>query len=86
MQIKNKLLNDITKTATGLGGGLANVKGEIESLVSDAIKKHLNDSLHTLDVVGRDEFLAVQKMAQQARIQNDVLQKRIDELEAKIND
>lgn len=40
MQIKNKLLNDLAKTATGALGGIQSVKNEIDGLIQSGIEKN----------------------------------------------
>ena len=79
MQVKNKILDDIAKTATGLAGSFTNVKGEIDV----AIQSHLEKIMADMDIVSREEFTVVKKMATKAREENEALKKRIEQLENK---
>ena len=42
MQIKNKFLDDLARTATGMAGGVANIKDEIENNKKVKIKSDLD--------------------------------------------
>ena len=80
MQIKNKLLNDLAKTATGAVGGLQSVKDEIDVMIKSHLEKHLS----TMDTVTREEFNVVKDMATKARTENEELKKQIAELKKKV--
>ena len=79
MQIKNKLLNDLAKTATGALGGIQSVKNEIDGLIQSGIEKNIKD----MNLVKRDEFNVVKEMATKARLENEELKKQIDKLKGK---
>ena len=79
MQIKNKLLNDLAKTATGALGGIQSVKNEIDVLIQASIEKNLKN----MNMVKREEFNVVKDMAIKARLANEQLKQRINELEGK---
>ena len=79
MQIKNKLLNDLAKTATGALGGIQSVKNEIDGLIQSGIEKNIKD----MNLVKRGEFNVVKEMATKARLENEELKKQIDKLKGK---
>lgn len=79
MQIKNKLLNDLAKTATGALGGIQSVKNEIDGLIQSGIQKNIKD----MNLVKREEFNVVKEMATKARLENEELKKQIDKLKGK---
>ena len=68
-----RLFND----AAGLAGG---VRREAETLMRTQLERILSH----MDVVTREEFEAVRDMAANARSENERLEKRIAELEAKL--
>ena len=65
---------------TNAAGAAQGVRNEIDGLVKTQVERVLGD----LDVVQREEFEAVQAMAQKAREENEALSARIAELEAKL--
>ena len=79
MQIKNKLLNDLAKTATGALGGIQSVKNEIDGLIQSSIEKNLKN----MNLIKREEFNIVKEMAIKARLENEELKKQINKLEGK---
>ncbi len=76
MQIKNKFIDDIAKTATGLAGSLTNAKGEVDTLLKTQLERLLAD----MDMISREEFETVKKMAQKAREENELLQQELQTL------
>ncbi len=80
MQTKGKLFDDVAKVANSAAGVFSGFKGEIESLVKDRIERMMVD----MDLVTREEFDAVQKMAANARGEQEVLSSRLEALEAEI--
>lgn len=78
MQTDNRLLDDLSRIATGALGTLQGVKGEVEQ----AIRQRLERALAEMDLVTREEFDAVKAMAQVAREENIRLAERIAALEA----
>ena len=79
MQTRNRLLDDAARIAGGAVGTLAGAKREIEALV----RQQLERMLTSLDLVTRDEFDAVKKMAQKARSEQKTLTDRLAALEKK---
>lgn len=77
MQTDNRLLDDLSRLATGALGTLQGAKQEIEALVRQRLERMLAD----LDLVSREEFEAVKAMAAAAREENDRLAARVARLE-----
>jgi BMFP domain-containing protein YqiC len=80
MQSDNRILDDLTKLATGALGALQGVQGEFSQVFRHEIERILAD----MALVSRDEFDAVKAMAAAARIQNEVLAARIAILESEL--
>lgn len=80
MQTKGKLFDDVAKVANSAAGVFSGFKGEIESLVKDRIERMMVD----MDLVTREEFEAVQKMAANARAEQEKLQERLDAVESEL--
>ncbi|MBT4891218.1 MAG: accessory factor UbiK family protein [Rhodospirillales bacterium] len=81
MQTSNRLLDDLAKVANGAVSTLSGVKTEIETLIRQQIDKLLVSN----DLVAREEFEVVKAMAAEARLQQENLEKRVEELEAALN-
>ena len=81
MQTNNRLFDDLARVASGAAGTFAGLKGEVEAV----IKEHLNRMLSEMDLVTREEFDAIKAVAQTARMEQEALAKRLDELEAKLS-
>ncbi len=77
MQTDNRLLDDLSRLATGALGTLQGAKQEVEALVRQRLERMLAD----LDLVSREEFEAVKAMAAAAREENDRLAARVAKLE-----
>jgi len=80
MQTNNRILDDLAKVANGAVSTLVGVKGEIEATVRQQLERLLTD----LDLVPRDEFDAMKKVAITARTEQEKLEKRIAALETVI--
>ncbi|MBX3455092.1 accessory factor UbiK family protein [Ferrovibrio sp.] len=87
MQSDNRLLDDLSRIASGAMGALQGVKGEVEQ----AFRARLEQALDGMELVNREEFEAVKAMAAaareeniQAREENIRLAERIAALEAKL--
>lgn len=81
MQTDNRLLDDLSRIATGALGALHGVKGEVEQ----AFRQRLEKALAEVDLVTREEFEAVKAMAEAAREENIRLAERLAVLESKQN-
>ena len=80
MQSSSRLLDDLARAATGALGTLSGVREDVEGRVRARLERILGD----MELVSRDEFEAVKEMAARARSENEALEKRINELEAKL--
>ena len=82
MQNNNKLLNDLSRMASGAVGGLMDVKHEIEIMVSAQLEK----LLQKMDLVTKEEFTTTQAMLTKSRIEQEELKKRLEALESQLNE
>ena len=82
MQTDNRLLDDLSRVATGAFSALTGVREEIESRMREQFEK----VLARMDVVSREEFDAVQTMAARARAEQEVLAQRLSILESRLAD
>ena len=78
MQTDNKLLDDLARVAASALGTLQGVRDEVEVRLREQFERILN----SMDLVTREEFDAVKAMAVTARRENELLEKRIEALEA----
>ena len=74
-------LEQAIQEATNAAGAAQGVRNELDTLVKTQVERVLGD----LDVVQREEFEAVRTMAQKAREENETLNARVGELEAKLS-
>ncbi|MDQ7250121.1 accessory factor UbiK family protein [Dongia sedimenti] len=81
MQTDNRLLDDMAKAASGALGSLAGLRHEIEMRVQQQLERLLG----RMNLVGRDEFEAMKAVAQAAREQQIKLERRLEEIEARLN-
>jgi BMFP domain-containing protein YqiC len=80
MQGQNRFFDDIARVAAGAAGAISGVRGEIEARLRDQLERVLAG----MDLVSRDEFEAVKAMAAKAREEQELLLRRVDELEARL--
>lgn len=80
MQSQNRFFDDIARVASGAVGALSGVRGEIESRFRDQFERMLAG----MDLVTREEFEAVKAMAAKAREEQEILQSRLEALEARL--
>jgi BMFP domain-containing protein YqiC len=80
MQTSNRFFDDLAKVASGAASTVVGVRQEIEALVRQRIERLVAD----FDLVRRDEFEAVKAMAANARAEQERLERRLAELEAKL--
>ena len=76
---KNKLLDDLTGLATGLGIAAQGVREEVEQAMRSRIDAILSEN----NMVTREEFEAVRDMAVVAREENAALRAELDALKKK---
>ena len=77
---KNKLLDDLTGLATGLGIAAQGVRDEIEQ----AVRARLDAMMSENGMVAREEFEAVRDMAVAAREENNALRSELNTLIAEL--
>lgn len=80
MQTDNRLLDDLSRVATGAFSALTGVREDIESRMREQFEK----ILARMDVVTREEFDAVQVMASRARAEQEALALRVETLESRL--
>jgi BMFP domain-containing protein YqiC len=80
MQSRNKILDDVSQLMTNAMGVAQGAREEAETAVKSIIDRWLADH----DFVTREEFDAVQAMAQKAREENENLKARLDAAEKKL--
>ena len=76
-QTREEIVDDFVKLMMGAVGTAQGMQEEASSLM----RSRLENTVRKLDLVSREEFDVVAEMAQQARQENEVLVKRLDELE-----
>ena len=80
MQTTNRLFDDLARVANGAVTTLVGIKDEVEAIVRTQLERLLAD----MEMVPREEFDAVKEMAAKARAEQEKLEKRVAELEAKL--
>jgi BMFP domain-containing protein YqiC len=80
MQTNSRILEDLAKVASGAASTLVGVKQEVDALVRQRIERFAAD----LDLVTREEFDAVKAVATAARTEQERLERRLAELEARL--
>ena len=78
---ESKIVDDIAKLATGALGTLSGTKRDIENSIHQRLERYLS----SMNLVTREEFEVVKEMAEKARLENEVLKKRIETIEKKKN-
>ena len=74
--VKNKLLDDLTGMATGLGIAAQGMRAEVEQAVRGRIDAILSEN----GLVSREEFEVVREMVLAARAENEKLRAELDAL------
>ena len=80
MQTGKRVLDDLARMASGAAGAAGAVRDEMESMV----RERLQSVLDSMDLVRREDFEAVQEMAQNARMEQERLEARVAALEARL--
>lgn len=80
MQLKNPVLDDLARLATGALGAASGIKGEAEALIRERLARILD----SMELVSREEFEAVKAMAAKSREEQERLNARIAALEAEL--
>ena len=81
VETPNRLMDEFARLMTDAAGAAQGMRREAENVVKAQFERMIRD----MDVVSRDEFEAVKAMAIAARDDNEKLQARLAELEAKLN-
>jgi BMFP domain-containing protein YqiC len=81
MQSQNPIIADFVKLANSAAGTMAGMTREAR----ENARERLREAMGGMDFVSREEFDTVKAMAQKAREQADALEKKVAELEAKLN-
>src|SRR5512134_3867117 len=82
MQIGNRFFDDLAKFASGAASTVVGVKQELDALVRQRVERLVSD----FDLVRRDEFEAVKAIAANARAEQERLERRLNELQAKLEE
>ena len=77
---RGRILDDLARLVTDMAGVAEGVRREAETLA----RAQLDRLITSMDLVSREEFEAVRDMAALAREENDILQRRVAALEAKL--
>ena len=77
MSANRRLFDDVAKLATSAAGLVQGAGREAEML----LRQRLDRILDRMDLVTREEFDVVKEMAMQARMENELLAKRLTVLE-----
>ncbi len=80
MQTNSRILEDLAKMASGAASTIVGVKQEVDALVRQRIERVAAD----LDLVTREEFEAAKAVAVTARTEQERLERRLTELEARL--
>jgi len=80
MQTRNRILDDMARVASGALGTATGLRGEIEALIRERLKRALGD----MDLVDREEFEAVKAMAAKARTEQEKMTATIEALQAEL--
>jgi BMFP domain-containing protein YqiC len=77
----SKFFDELAKLMTSATGAAQGVRKEVDGLVQSQVERILNN----MNVVKREEFDVARDMAEKARQENERLEKRLAELETKLN-
>ncbi len=81
MQTDNRFFDDMAKAASGALGSLTGLRHEIETRVQQQLERLLG----RMNLVSREEFEAMKAVAQAAREEQIKLERRLQEIEARLN-
>jgi BMFP domain-containing protein YqiC len=76
----SRFFDELAKLMTSATGAAQGVRKEVDTLVQGQVERVLNN----MNIVKREDFDVVRDMAEKARSENERLEKRIAELEAKL--
>jgi BMFP domain-containing protein YqiC len=81
MQTDNRFFDDMAKAASGALGSIAGLRHEIETRVQQQLERLLG----RMNLVSREEFEAMKAVAQTAREEQIKLERRLADLEMRLN-
>jgi BMFP domain-containing protein YqiC len=81
MQTDNRILDDLSRAATGALSAFGALRQEIDAQARLVLERWLQSQ----NLVAREEFEAVKEMAANARLENERLAARLDALTAELN-
>lgn len=81
MQTRNRFFDDLAKVANSAAGTVAGMKDEVEQMVRHRVENFIAG----MNLVTREEFEVARAMAAKARDEQEKLEKRIAQLEAKLS-
>ncbi len=80
MQTQNRFFDDLARLASGAFGAVSGMKSEMEARLKDQLERALSG----MNLVRREEFEAVKAMAAKARSDQEDLERRLGEVEARL--
>ncbi|MBL8808004.1 MAG: accessory factor UbiK family protein [Rhodospirillales bacterium] len=80
MQTDNRILDDLSRAATGALSAFGAIRQEVEAQARMVVERWLQGQ----NLVAREEFEAVREMAANARAENERLAERVAALEAEL--
>ncbi|MCA3245732.1 MAG: accessory factor UbiK family protein [Azospirillum sp.] len=80
MQSDNKILDDLSRAATGALSAFGAIRQEVEAQARLVLERWLQ----TQNLVAREEFEAIKEMAANARLENERLAERLAAMEAEL--
>jgi BMFP domain-containing protein YqiC len=82
MQSNNRIFGDLARVASGAMSAAAGARDELEQLLQHRFERLLNDR----GWVSREEFDATHAMAQKAREEQELINDKLNKIEAKLSD
>ena len=80
MQTENRVFDSLARAFTNAAGAANAFREEVETMVKGKLERLVAD----MDLVTREDFDVVKAMAAKARAENEKLEARVAELEAKL--
>ena len=80
MQTENRVFDSLARAFTNAAGAANAFREEVETMVKGKLERLVAD----MDLVTREDFNAAKAMAVKARAENEKLESRVVELEAKL--
>ncbi len=80
MQTENRVFDSLARAFTNAAGAANAFREEVETMVKGKLERLVSD----MDLVTREDFNAAKAMAAKARAENEKLEARVVELEAKL--